>query len=138
MLRTTNENEPVCGPLTTLTSQVAATVNERIDIYSSNIKSSAPWHSPNIKSSAPWRSQRQNIFQRAYNRVQLAYYRYEVTFGLYVLTFNEKLVVNAFALTVISLVSWALLYFPALVYNKGDDLIWLLTGHRNQQIGIVL
>ncbi|KAJ5512630.1 hypothetical protein N7463_002182 [Penicillium fimorum] len=126
MLRTTNENEPLCGPLTTLTSQVPAAMNECIDKYSSSIKSSAPWS-----------SQRQNIFRRAYNRVQLAYYRYEVTFGLYVLTFNEKLVVNAFALTVISLVFWALLYFPALVYNKGDDLIWLLTGHRNQQIDIV-
>ncbi|KAJ5165057.1 uncharacterized protein N7500_006887 [Penicillium coprophilum] len=124
---TTNENEPLCAPMTTLTAQVPAAMNECIDRYSSS-----------MKSSAHWRSQQRNIFQRAYNRVQLGYYRYEVTFGLYVLTFNEKLVVNAFALTVITLVFWALLYFPALVYNKGDDLIWLLTGHRNQKVGIVL
>ncbi|OQE40125.1 hypothetical protein PENCOP_c006G06932 [Penicillium coprophilum] len=123
----TNENEPLCAPMTTLTAQVPGAMNECIDKYSSS-----------MKSSAHWRSQQRNIFQRAYNRVQLGYYRYEVTFGLYVLTFNEKLVVNAFALTVITLVFWALLYFPALVYNKGDDFIWLLTGHRNQKVGIVL
>ncbi|KAJ5360316.1 hypothetical protein N7517_009507 [Penicillium concentricum] len=126
MLRTTNENESFCGPLTTVMSQVPAAMNGCIDKYSSS-----------MKSSAPWRSQRHNIFERAYNRVQLAYYRYEVTFGLYVLTFNEKLVVNAFSLAVVTLVFWALLYFPALVYNKRDDLTWLLTGHHNQQVGTV-
>ncbi|KAJ5971197.1 uncharacterized protein N7479_001115 [Penicillium vulpinum] len=122
----TIENESLFAPLT-ITSQVPAAMNECIDTYSSS-----------MESSALWRSKRRNLFQRAFHRVQLAYYRYEVTFGLYVLTSNEKFVANAFVLTVIALVFWALLYFPALVYNKGDDLVWLLTGHRNQETGTVV
>ncbi|CDM31035.1 Small subunit of serine palmitoyltransferase-like [Penicillium roqueforti FM164] len=122
MAMMTTQNESLSDPMTSLMSQVPAAMNECLDKYSSNMKSSAPWRKP-----------RCNIFQRASDRVQLAYYRYEVTFGLYVLTSNEKLVVNAFVSTVITLIFWALLYFPTLVYNKGDNLIWLLTGHGSQQ-----
>ena len=52
-------------------------------------------------------------FHQLTSRVCLEYYRYEISFGLYVMTFYEKLMVNSFAIVVLSLLIWELLcYFP--------------------------
>jgi hypothetical protein len=82
--------------------------------------------------------QYRNFIQKGIDFVCLEYYRYEVTFGLYVMTPGEKLVANAFVLVVLSLLGWALVYFPSLLYTKLFSLLWLLTGHSGEQMGAFL
>ena len=69
----------------------------------------------------------------------MEYYRYEVTFGLYVMTSGEKVVVNALVIVFMSLLLWGLLqYFPSLLYRKVIGMLWLLTGHSDQKVGMVV
>jgi hypothetical protein len=79
-----------------------------------------------------------NLVQQGIDRIWLEYYRYEVTFGLYVMTPGEKFVANTFVLVVLSLLAWALFYFPSLLYTKHFRLLWLLTGHSGEQVGATL
>lgn len=108
-------------------SRAPAAVDELISKYSSS-----------MSLSAPRRNQPRNPFRHILDRVRLEYYRYEVTFGLYVLTPGEKLVANTFVFIVVGLFLWALLYFPSLLYSKAGSLVWLLTGHSGQAVGIAL
>jgi hypothetical protein len=105
-------------------------MNELMNRYSS-ARSSATF-----KRGCP--RQYRNLVQQGIDRVRLEYYRYEVTFGLYVMTPGEKFVANTFVLVVLSLLAWALFYFPSLLYTKLFLLLWLLTGQSGEQMGTTL
>ena len=107
-----------------------AAMNELMNRYSS-ARSSATF-----KGGCPRKYR--NLVQQGIDRVRLEYYRYEVTFGLYVMTPGEKFVANTFVLVVLSLLAWALFYFPSLLYAKLFRLLWLLTGESGEQMGAAL
>jgi hypothetical protein len=114
----------------TISSHAPAAVDELISKYSSTMSTATSFGNHTLPKT------RQNVFQRATDRVRLEYYRYEVTFGLYVMTPGEKLVANTFVLVVLALLFWAsLVYFPALLYHKLSRLVWLLTGQSSEEVG---
>lgn len=68
--------------------------------------------------------------------ILLEYYRYKVTFGPYVMTLIERLVTNTFAIIILSLLCWALLfYFTSLLYRYLISVVWLLTDHSGEKVG---
>lgn len=119
-------------PSTSHTSHASVAVDDLLSKCSSMAPSSSS------SSSSPSSPSKAGFLRRSTDRVWLEYYRYEVTFGLYVMTPVEKLAANMFVIVVLSMLLWALLlYCPSLLYQKLSRLLWLLTGHSGEEMGIM-
>ncbi|KAJ5046789.1 uncharacterized protein L3040_004015 [Drepanopeziza brunnea f. sp. 'multigermtubi'] len=118
-----------------------------LDVYKEPIAVSPCTISMSFVTSGPTSfedNQDRSSFGALQKKLRLWYYQYEVTFSLYMLEPTEKIVLNAFVLSMFSLMLYGVVYFmPEFVIQfvtKGiSSLFWVWEGTRcNKSIGSAL